>query len=303
MTPVWRRRVTLFLLLIPVIAGVVTMAILFARGLRELPQVQSFIADYPGSAMLPDGTPVGVPAWIGWQHFLNAFFLVLIVRSGWRVRTIRRPEGHWTRKNTWLRTKGKPRRVAIDLWFHLVVDALWVANGVLFIVLLFVTGQWARLVPTGWDVIPQAISATLQYVSFDWPTENGWVNYNALQLLTYFFTVFIAAPLAIITGIRMSPLWLGPLTKLDRIYPVQIARKLHLPIMIYFVIFVIVHVTLVLATGALRNLNHMYALRDDTTWWGAGIFTLSMIVTAAAVIFARPVFLRSLASLTGNVSR
>ena len=62
---------------------------------------------------------------------------------------------------------------------------------------LFVTGQWMRIVPTSWDVFPNAVSAALQYVSLDWPTENGWVNYNALQLLAYFTTVFIAAPLAI----------------------------------------------------------------------------------------------------------
>ena len=74
----------------------------------------------------------------------------------------------------------------------------------LFFVLLFVTGQWMRIVPTSWDVFPNALSAALQYVSLDWPTENGWVNYNSLQLLAYFVTVFIAAPLAIVTGMRMS---------------------------------------------------------------------------------------------------
>ncbi|WP_218157734.1 hypothetical protein [Saccharopolyspora shandongensis] len=28
-----------------------------------------------------------------------------------------------------------------------------------------------------------------------WPTENGWVHYNALQQLAYFTTVFVAAAL------------------------------------------------------------------------------------------------------------
>ena len=61
--------------------------------------------------------------------------------------------------------------------------------------------------PTSWDVFPNAVSAALQYVSLDWPTENGWVNYNGLQQLAYFATVFIAAPLAIVTGVRMSGIW------------------------------------------------------------------------------------------------
>ena len=34
---------------------------------------------------------------------------------------------------------------------------------------------------------------------------------------------------------------------------------MHFPVMLYFVAFTVVHVALVFATGALRNLNHMYA--------------------------------------------
>jgi hypothetical protein len=38
--------------------------------------------------------------------------------------------------------------------------------------------------------------------------------------------------------------------------------------MLYFVVFTIVHVTLVLATGALCNLNHMYSGSDAQNWRG-----------------------------------
>ncbi|MEU5849212.1 hypothetical protein [Saccharopolyspora shandongensis] len=47
-----------------------------------------------------------------------------------------------------------------------------------------------------WEVFPNALSAALQYASLDWPTENGWVHYNALQQLAYFTTVLVATPLA-----------------------------------------------------------------------------------------------------------
>ncbi len=119
-----------------------------------------------------------------------------------------------------------------------------------------------RIVPTSWEVFPNAISAALQYVSLDWPTENGWVNYNSLQQLAYFATVFLAAPLAIATGVRMSGIWPKNATALNKAYPVEWARKIHFPVMLYFVAFIIVHVALVFATGALRNLNHMYAAQD-----------------------------------------
>ena len=63
----------------------------------------------PGTRNCPAGAPVGFPAWLGWQHFLNVFFLVLIVRTGWQVRTTTRPAAHWVRNNKGLiRTKGAP---------------------------------------------------------------------------------------------------------------------------------------------------------------------------------------------------
>jgi hypothetical protein len=70
-----------------------------------------------------------------------------------------------------------------------------------------------------------------------------------------------------------------------------------------FVAFTVVHVTLVLATGALRNLNHMYGGSDNVNWIGFGIFAGSVVVMVAAWIAVRPTILSSMASLTGNVRR
>jgi thiosulfate reductase cytochrome b subunit len=278
--------------------------VLVAQWMRTLPSIRSFLADYPGHAGLPAGAPTGLPAWLGWQHFLNAFFILLIIRSGWQVRTTTRPKANWTRNNKGLiRTKNPPSKISLDLWFHLTMDALWVVNGIVFMVLILATGQWTRIVPTSWDIVPNALSAALQYASLNWPTENGWLNYNALQVLAYFSTVFIAAPLALVTGLRMSGAWPKNATKLNTAYPIELARAIHFPVMLYFVFFIIVHVALVLATGALRNLNHMYASRDDGSWAGFWIFAASLAVMVAAWFLARPLFLRPVASLTGKVSR
>jgi thiosulfate reductase cytochrome b subunit len=287
-------------------AGLVALVlvVLLAKWLRDLPAVTAFLADFPGHSELPGGAPVGFPAWLAWQHFLNAFFLLLIIRTGWQVRTTTRPSGHWTRNNKGLiKTKTPPTKITLELWFHLTLDALWMINGVLFAVLLFATGQWMRIVPTSWDVFPNALSAALQYASLNWPTENGWVNYNALQLLTYFITVFIAAPLAFISGIRTSSAWPKKAVALNRAYPIELARAIHFPVMIYFVAFIVVHVFLVLATGVLRNLNHMYGVSDDAGWFGFWVFVASVAVMVAAWFLARPIFLRPIASLMGKVSR
>ena len=280
------------------------VAVLLAKWLVSLDFVQSFLTTYPGQSVLPEVAPVGIPAWLGWQHFLNMFFIVLIIRSGWQVRTSKRPAAHWIRNNKGLiKTKNAPTKISLDLWLHLTLDALWVLNGIIFVLLLFITGHWMRIVPTSWEVLPNAISAGLQYLSLDWPTENGWVNYNSLQLLTYFVTVFIAAPLAIATGLRMSAAWPKNARTVNKIYPIQAARAVHFPVMIYFLIFIVIHVTLVLATGALRNLNHMYAASDAVNWWGFGIFAVSLVVMAAAWFLATPLFLRPIASTMGKVTK
>ncbi|MGM7775837.1 cytochrome b/b6 domain-containing protein [Arthrobacter sp. KNU-44] len=289
------------------VAAVVVLLLavfLLARWLRTLPAVESFLLQYPGHTELPDTAPTGLPAWLGWQHFLNVFFMVLIIRTGWQVRTTARPKAYWTRNNKGLfRTKNAPKKISLDLWLHQCLDALWVINGLVFIVLLFSTGQWMRIVPTGWDVVPNALSTALQYGSFDWPLEDGWVNYNSLQVLAYFTTVFIAAPLSMITGLRMSGAWPQDAQALNRIYPVEVARAVHVPVMVCFVIFIIIHVSLVLLTGAQRNLNHMYASRDDASWIGFWIFAGSLAAISAAWFLARPLFLRPIASLMGKVSR
>jgi thiosulfate reductase cytochrome b subunit len=290
--------------LVPAILVALVLVVLAAKGIRGLPAVKSFMTDFPGRSALPATAPVGFPAWLAWQHFLNSFFILFIIRTGWQVRTAKRPPAYWTRNNAGIiRTKNPPTRIGLHLWFHLSLDTLWVLNGVVFFILLFATGQWMRVVPVNWDIFPNAVSVGIQYASLNWPTEDGWSNYNALQTLAYFITVFIAAPLALISGIRMVPGLASRFAKVDRVFPVRIARALHFPVMLWFAGFVVVHVTLVLATGALRNLNHMYAGRDDQTWWGFGIFAASLILMAVAWIAAKPAILSSLAGLTGSVRR
>ncbi len=279
------------------------MVVFAARWIASLEGVREFIDAFPGATPLPADAPVGLPAWLGWQHFLNAFFLVLVVRSGLQFRYEKRPSVFWA-------TRRQPRRrMSLALWFHQAIDVLWVANGVVFIVLLFATGQWMRVVPTSWEIVPNALSALLQYATLDWPTENGWANYNSLQVLAYFATIFVAAPLAIVSGVRMSRVWPKKAARLSRIFPVEWARAVHVPVMIYFVVFTAVHVFLVLATGALRNLNHMYAAQGSTdpgayaeNWTGFWLFVASLVVIAAGWIAARPRVIAPIARLFGTVT-
>ncbi|MBS1673441.1 MAG: cytochrome b/b6 domain-containing protein [Actinobacteria bacterium] len=258
--------------------------------------MQDFLTAFPGEYHPTVPVAAGIPGWIGWQHFFNIFLMTLIIRSGLQVRTQKRPTAFWTPRGN---AKGK---ISLTLWFHQGLDLLWIINGAIFIVLLFVTGQWVRIVPTSWEVFPNALSALLQYVSFDWPTENGWVNYNSLQQIAYFTIVFLAAPVAIVTGFRMSGLWPKKAERLSKAYPIEVARALHFPTMLFFTAFIVVHVALVLLTGMLRNLNHMFASQDAVTWTGFWVFVAAMIVVAGGWFAARPLVLAPIAKLFGTVS-
>jgi thiosulfate reductase cytochrome b subunit len=297
-----RPRWFALLWVIPVAIVVLAAVVLGAQWLRTMPGVQSFLADYPGQVERQGG-PQGFPLWVQWSHFFNLLLILLIIRSGWHVRTRQRPPAYWTRNNQGLiRTKGKPTKVSLDLWFHQSLDALWVANGLVFYIMLFATGQWQRIIPSSWEHIPNALSAALQYASLDWPHENAWVSYNSLQIIAYFVTVFIAAPLAILTGVRMSGAWPKD-AKINKIYPVELARAIHFPVMLYFVLFILVHVTLVFTTGALRNLNHMFGGRDDESWTGFWFFSAALAIMIILWFAAKPIILRPIANLMGKVTK
>jgi thiosulfate reductase cytochrome b subunit len=288
----WVRALGWGLVGVVAAAGIIVLA---ARGVTTLPGVPEFLERYPGSYELPDSAPVGFPVWANWMHYLNFFFMVLIVRTGLQVRYQKNPPAYWTPARS-----GK--KISINLWLHTGIDLLWLANGVVFVVLLFASGHWVRIVPTSWEVFPNAASAALQYLTLDWPTEHGWVNYNSLQQLMYFVVVFVAAPLAAITGLRMSDWWPEGAERLNRLFPAPVARALHFPTMLFFVLFVIVHVTLVFATGALRNLNHMFAASDTVSWVGFAWFSGGLVVAVAAVVAARPLVIAPIASLVGKDS-
>ena len=316
-----RNRWFNLLWLIPI--GLVTLfvAVLAAKGLRDTAVIQRFIARYPGiPAGAATSSSVGIPIWVGVQHFFNLFLMVFIIRSGIQIFADR-PRLYWTRHSTpgrdWFRVQkpvpadplwtakqdsvslpgqiglpGIRHSIGLARWWHLGTAVLWLANGVVFYVLLFWTGQWRRIVPTTWDDFPHAASVMIQYLSLDWPTENGWVAYNSLQQLAYFITVFIAAPLALLAGLGMSPALSTRFKRLSKVLSIQTARSLHFLVFVWFLFFIVIHVTLVFATGALVNLNHMYAGRDGGGWLGFWVFAASMVIVIVGWVAATPVTLR-----------
>ncbi|PZS12893.1 MAG: oxidoreductase [Pseudonocardiales bacterium] len=318
---VGRSRWFNLLWLLPIGFVALIVAVAVAKGLRNASSVQRFIQHNPGVVETGgSGRGAALPIWVGVQHFFNLFLLIFIVRSGLQILTDH-PRLYWTRHSTpgkdWFRVQkpvpadplwtakkdsislpgqvglpGLRHSIGLARWWHLGVDVLWLLNGVAFYVLLFTTGEWRRVVPTSWSVIPNAVSVLIQYLSLNWPAETGGGAYNSLQLFAYFITIFIAAPLAFITGLGMSPALSTRFRRISKVLSIQTARSLHFLVLVWFLLFIVIHVALVFTTGLLHNLNHVYAGRTDGSWVGFWIFAATMVVVVAGWVAATPLTLR-----------
>ena len=158
--------------------------------------------------------------------------------------------------------------------------------------LLFWTDQWQRLVPTTWEVLPNAVSTALQYLSLTFPADESWTRYNSLQQLTYFITVFVAAPTSILTGFMQGPAISNHLGWFGKVLDRQRARSIHFLAMCWFLFFILIHVTLVFITGARVNLNMMFAGVHDGSWSGFAIFVPAMTLVAMTWWLASPFTIR-----------
>lgn len=296
---------TLLLIVSPVV--LIVAAAYIQWGLVGLPVVPEVAHATPETAV----APFGFPAWLRITHYVNLLFLVLLVRSGlqiladhprlywnvhctpgseWlRLTPITVPTDRvWTAKDDsrylspWIGLPGYRHTIGMARHWHFVSVLFWVANGLVFVTLLFATGQWKRLVPLSWQIVPDAWSVFVHYATFHLPAEpDGFYRYNALQQLSYFGVVFVLAPLAMLSGPSMSPAF----TARFRWYPKlpgnrQIGRSLHFLVMCSFVAFTVVHVSMVVLTGLARNMNHIVIGTDDARLLGlyGGIAGIAFIV-------------------------
>src|SRR5262245_31582268 len=308
-------------------AGLI-IGIAVAQYLRTYPAVQQFILRYPGQGSFQPPVTTGFPVWLRIVHFLNLLFMLFIIRAGIQIladhprleldagstpgREWLRlrgpvppdrmqqepPERAWTAKDdavglpSWIGIPGIRHSIGLARWWHFSFDLLWLITGLVFYVLLFTTGQWQRLVPRSWDVIPNAVSTGLQYLSLHFPANQGWTQYNGMQIIAYFVAVFIAAPLAFITGLLQAPAIASKFRlgrgRINR----QVARCVHFFVLLYFVFFIFIHTVMVYITGLMVNLNHITTGLNTATWTGLWLYVIWMTIVVVAWFTASPLTLR-----------
>lgn len=314
------RRWINVLLFLPLGFLLVVICVAIAQALRELPAVQGYLVRYPGVPASGRAVSAGFPLWLRVQHYLNLLFMTFIIRSGIQVLADH-PRLYWKRDCTpgtewfrfqnavptgriwtakddsvtlpgWLGIPGIRHSVGLARWWHFSFGLLWMINGLVVYALLFWTGQWPRLVPTTWAVFPNAVSTLLQYLSLTFPVDESWTRYNSLQQLFYFVTVFVAAPGSILTGFLQGPAISNRLGWLGRVFNRQRARSLHFLAMWWFLVFIVIHVTLVFITGARINLNMMFAGVNDRSWSGLAIFVPAIALVVLTWRLASPFTIR-----------
>src|ERR1041384_8847936 len=282
-----RIRITILLiavlsLALPVVAAYIQWALLGLPALPPTPEVS-----------VKTMVPQGFPSWIRFTHYINFFFIILLIRSGlqifvdhprlyWNVHCtpgtewlrftpVEVPKDRvWTAKDDsrylipWIGLPGYRHTIGMARHWHFLSVLFWVGNGLVFVVLLFSSDQWKRLVPTSWRIVPDAWAVIVHYATFHLPAEpNGFYHYNALQQLAYFGVVFVLAPLAMLTGPSMSPAFTARFTWYPKLPGNrQVGRSIHFLIMGAFVVFIIGHVTMVVLTGFVRNMNHIVVGTD-----------------------------------------
>lgn len=307
-----RIRLKTFLLIVSPLLLVVAAAYV-QWGTVGLPTLPTSPTMTPETA----AEPHGFPAWLRITHYVNFLFLILLVRSGlqilmdhprlyWKVHCtpgtewlrltpVEVPKDRvWTSKDDsrhlspWIGLPGYRHTVGMARHWHFLSVLFWVGNGLVFVVLLFSTGHWKRLAPTSWQIVPDAWAVFVHYATFHLPEEpNGFYHYNALQQLAYFGVVFLLAPLAMLTGLSMSPAFTARFTWYPRLPGNrQVGRSIHFLIMCAFVVFIIGHVTMVVLTGFVRNMNHIVVGTDNTNPIGLYVGLAGVGVVVLLNVFA-----------------
>lgn len=294
---IWIRPSILVGLAVVILAIVLAAWIEFAvAGLPPIPPVPQVSSNSPAA-------PHGFPPWLRYCHFFNFLFVMLLIRSGLSILYDHprlyfnddcTPGSEWIRftpnnvptDRIWtakddaryispvVATPGYRHSIGIARVWHFINVHGFIATGIIFIGLLLSTEQWKRIVPTSPTVLLQAWNTFVHYATFHLPAEpNGFYGYNALQQIAYFTVVFVFGPLAILTGLAMSPAVVNRFPWYPRVFGGrQSARSIHFLNMLGFVGFLVVHVTLVVITGFQRNMNHIVMgtddLRPDGMWLG-----------------------------------
>jgi len=154
------------------------------------------------------------------------------------------------------------RSLALGRRWHFFFAWLWVINGACYLLWSLASRHLARdlaMRPRDWRSIPASI---VEHLRFRHPVGDEATRYNPLQKLAYLAVIFLLAPLAVLTGLAMSPQMDSVLGWwLHLVGGRQSARTIHFIVMSLFVLFTVVHVLMVVYAGPINEMRSMISGR------------------------------------------
>jgi thiosulfate reductase cytochrome b subunit len=156
--------------------------------------------------------------------------------------------------------------------WHFLLAWLFVINGAVYLGFGLVSGHVRRdLLPDAKELRPRHIArVTLGHLRLRFPRGEEDRRYNVLQKLAYLAVVFGLLPVMVLSGLTMSPAVTAAAPFLfDLFGGRQSARTIHFITANLLVLFVLVHIILVLLSGAFNRLRAMvtgrYVIRPERT--------------------------------------
>ena len=252
------------------------------------------------------------PVWLRAVHWINVLFLGFLIRAGIQILGAY-PRLYWNDHSTpgteWLKFPKRPipsdrpwttleQERDVSAWlgqpggnnlglgrhWHFSAALFWVLNGMVYVVLLFATGEWQRIVPTSRSILPDAWQTLLTYLSLREPLPSAGLPYDPLQQLAYAAVVFLLAPFLILTGAAQSPGIEAQFPRFAQLFGGrQGARSLHFLGLLAFIVFTLIHTFMVVVTGFSRNMGDIILGQHETDQAAAVTIGLAMIASILAI--------------------
>lgn len=232
--------------------------------------------------------------WVRISHWLAAFSVIALIISGYAMLMtnpnlywgeVGNPlvpaflelpvsrnyqHGGWSQPTPFFETENSPVSASrgyeilnLNSWgrsLHFLAAWVLVITGCIYLLLGLFSGHIRRrLLPGAAEVSASALWADIKrHAKFKLPRADTASAYGPLQKFTYCIILFVVIPVIFLTGLTMSPL-------ITSAYPVlldifggyQSARTIHFFAFVLVTLFLLVHLLMVVLTGAGQQLRGM----------------------------------------------
>src|SRR5262245_865609 len=167
-------------------------------------------------------------------------------------------EGYQERGFPWWATLPGHRKLSMGRRWHFFFAWLFLFNGLAYLLWSLGSGHLRRDLAPSTKELKHIGTSIAEHVRLRFPKGEEAKRYNVLQKLAYLLVALVLLPLMLLSGLAMSP-------GMDAAFPLlidmfggrQSARTIHFITASGIVLFFVIHIVMVLVSGAWNNLRSM----------------------------------------------